>query len=257
MPPYLIIIASVWAGEFKKVKQMENVVTGGQGRDDNVKGQGGREPDSGGHFFTTVNGVTVKFAEAMPKGEHVLDKADLKPASDYVLIQLMAHSSRSVGLDEAVDLRAEGTEVFRAFKSDRIFRFTNNGHGFEWGEDKIPEPELRTICHVREDEVLVLELDGTDIDLKPNDVLDLGQAGTEHLHTEKRLITVFYENEPREIARGTYTTEQLKQKFGVQEGYVLEFIDEEGQLTPLKPGAKLKVKEGMKFFEQVPCGGSS
>jgi Multiubiquitin len=244
-------------GADEKVMKMENVVTGGQGRDDGVKGQRGRGPDAEGHFSTTVNGVTVKFSEAMPKGEHVLDKADLEPASDYVLIQLLTHSSRSVGLDETVDLRAEGTEVFRAFKSDRIFRFTNNGHGFEWGVDKIPEPELRVICHVREDEVLVLERDGNDIDLKPNDVLELGQAGTEHLHTEKRLITVFYENEPREIARGTYTTEQLKQKFGVQEGYVLEFINEEGQLTPLKPGAKLKVKEGMKFFEQVPCGGSS
>ena len=28
-------------------------------------------------------------------------------------------------------------------------------------------------------------------------------------------------------------------------------------LDPLKPGAKLRVKEGMKFFTQVPCGGSS
>jgi hypothetical protein len=237
--------------------KMENVFTGGEGRDDNIKGRGGRSPDAEGHFSTKVNGVTLTFAGAMPKGEHVLDKANLKPASDYVLIQLLAHSSRSVGLDETVDLRTEGTEVFRAFKSDRIFRFTNNDHGFEWGADKIPEPELRIICRVRENEVLVLEHHGNDIDLKPQDVLDLGQAGTEHLHTEKRLITVFYENEPREIARGTYTTEQLKQKFGVQEGYVLEFINEEGQLTPLKPGAKLKVKEGMKFFEQVPCGGSS
>ncbi len=236
---------------------MENVVTGGQGRDDNVRGHGGRSPDSEGKFFTTVNGVTVKFSEDMPKGEHILDKADLKPVSDYVLIQLRSHSSQSVGLDATVDLRAEETEVFRAFKSDRIFLFTLNGHGYEWGADKVPEPELRVICHVREDEVLVLERHGNDIDLKPNDVLDLGQAGTEHLHTEKRLITVFFENQPREIARGTYTTEQLKEKFGVQEGYVLEVINEEGHLTPLKPGAKLKVKEGMKFFEQVPCGGSS
>jgi hypothetical protein len=65
-----------------------------------------------GHFSATVNGVTVKFSEAMPKGEHVLDRADLKRASDYVLIQLLTHCSRSVGLDETVDLRAEGTEVF-------------------------------------------------------------------------------------------------------------------------------------------------
>jgi hypothetical protein len=105
--------------------------------------------------------------------------------------------------------------------------------------------------------VLVLDRDGAEIALTPGDTLDLGDAGTEHLRTEKRLITVFFENEPREIARGTYTTEQLRRLFGVHEGYVLEFINEEGQLTPLKPGAKLRVKEGMRFFEQVPCGGSS
>jgi hypothetical protein len=236
---------------------MENAVTGGHGRDDNIKGQGLRGPGADGKFFTTVNGTTVKFSDPTPKGGRVLDKADLKPVSEYVLIQLTRHSSRSIGLDEAVDLRAEGTEEFRAFKSDRIFRFTLNDHGYEWGVDKIPEPELRIIGHVREDDVLVLERDGKDIDLKPTDVLDLGHAGTEHLHTEKRLVRVFFENGPREIPRGTYTTEQLKTLFGVQEGYILEVINEEGNLTPLKPGAKLRVKDGMQFFEQVPCGGSS
>jgi Multiubiquitin len=236
---------------------MENAVTGGQGRDDDIKGQGLRGPGADGKFFTTVNGTTVKFSDPTPKGERVLDKAELKPVSEYVLIQLMRHSSRSIGLDEVVDLRAEGTEEVRAFKSDRIFRFTLNDHGYEWGVDKIPEHELRVIGHVREDDVLVLERDGKDIDLKPTDVLDLGHAGTEHLHTEKRLVQVFFENEPREIPRGTYTTEQLKTLFGVQEGYILEVINEEGNLTPLKPGAKLRVKDGMQFFEQVPCGGSS
>ncbi|MEA2898178.1 MAG: hypothetical protein QOJ84_3793 [Bradyrhizobium sp.] len=236
---------------------MENVVTSGESGKDNGGGRGSRGPDSEGLFFTSVNGKTVKFKDATPKGEHILDKAGLEPAGDHVLIQMLAHSTRSIGLDEEVDLRSEGTEVFRAFKTDRILRFTLNGHGYDWGEDKIPEPELRVIGRVRADEVLVLERDGKDIDLNPNDVLNLGLAGTEHLHTEKRLITVFYENEPREIPRGTYTTEQLKQRFGVQEGYVLEFINPEGHLTPLKAGADLKVKEGMKFFEQVPCGGSS
>ena len=88
-------------------------------------------------------------------------------------------------------------------------------------------------------------------------MLDLGQAGTEHLHTEKRLVTVYFENQPREMPRGTYTTEQLKSLFSVQEGYILEVINEEGNLTPLKPGQKTRIKEGMQFFEQVPCGGSS
>jgi hypothetical protein len=37
-----------------------------------------------------------------------------------VLIQLLRHSSRSIGLDKTVDLGAGGTEEFRAFKSDRV-----------------------------------------------------------------------------------------------------------------------------------------
>ena len=91
----------------------------------------------------------------------------------------------------------------------------------------------------------MLEREGTDVDLDGQPTCSISvSGGTEHLHTEKRLVTVFFENKPREIPRGTYTTEQLKHLFGVQEGYVLEFINEEGQLTPLKPGAKLRVKEG-------------
>ena len=210
-----------------------------------------------GQFFTTVNGNTVKFGDAMPKGERILDKAGFTPPGDYVLDPAYAHSSRSVGLDETVDLSAAGTEVLRAFKNDRIFRFTLNDHGFEWGVDKIPEPELRVIAHVREDEILVLEREGYDTDLGSDDVLHLGGAGTEHLHTEKRLVTVYFENQPRELPRGIYTTERLKSLFGVQEGYILEVINEEGNLTPLKPGQKIRLKDGMQFFEQVPCGGSS
>jgi hypothetical protein len=258
MPPYLSgANPGMGPGAKQKVTHMENAVTGGQDRGETLKSAGVRGPGPDGKFFTTVNGAEVTFADAEPKGEHILDKAGHKPAGDFVLILLMRHSSRSIELDERVDLRAEGTEVFRAFKSDRIYRFTVNGHGYDWGVATIPEPELRSITHTRDDEVLVLDREGGDIELKPGDVLDLGAPGTEHLHTEKRLITVFYENQPREIARGTYTTEQLRHLFGVQEGYILEVINEEGKLTPLKPGAKLRVKEGMKFFEQVPCGGSS
>lgn len=236
---------------------MENTQNGGQGRSQHVEAEAARRPGPDGKFFTTVNGTMVQFGDAQPKGGRILDKAGFEPAGDFVLIQLMPRGTRSIGLDETVDLTAPGTEAFRAFKSDRIFRFTLNDHGFEWGARKIAEPELRTIGHVGDDEVILLDRDGHDIEIKPGDELDLGEAGTEHLHIEKRLITVFFENNPQEIARGTYTTEQLKDLFGVQQGYVLEVINEEGNLTELKPGKKLRVKDGMRFFEQVPCGGSS
>lgn len=236
---------------------MENAVTGGQGRDDNIEAQAARGPGPDGKFSITINDIVLKFSKSEPTGERMLEKGDFKPAGEFVLIQLMRRGTRSIGLAETVDLTNRGTEAFRAFKSDRIFRFIMDEHGFEWGARKIGEPELRAVGRVRDDEVIVLERDGKDVELKPDDVLDLGEAGTEHLFTEKRLITVFFENDPREIKRGVYTTEQLKTLFGVQDGYVLEYINEEGNLTELKPGKRLRVKDGMRFFEQVPCGGAS
>ena len=47
-----------------------------------------------------------------------------------------------------VDLRGDGNHAFRAFKSDRIFRFTIDDRGYEWGVAKITEPELRRIAAV-------------------------------------------------------------------------------------------------------------
>jgi hypothetical protein len=236
---------------------MESTQTDGQDRSQRIEAETARRPGPDGRFSATINGTTVQFGNAQPKGDRILDKAGFKPANDFVLIQLMSCGTRSVGLNETIDLTAPGTEVFRAFKSDRIFRFTLNDNGYEWGARKIAEPELRTIGHVGDDEVILLDRDGHDTEVKPSDELDLGEAGTEHLHTEKRLITVFFENNSREIPRGTYSTEQLKDLFGVQQGYVLEVINEEGNLSELKPGKKLRVKDGMRFFEQVPCGGSS
>ncbi len=236
---------------------MENVLPEGTGHAPSLPNATGRGPGPDGKFFTTVNDSSVKFSDATPNGGRILEKAGLLPIGDYILIQLKRHSTQSIGLDETVDLRVDGTEAFRAFKNDRIYRFTVNDHGFEWGESRVSEPELRALAHVNRREIIVLDRGDDEVDLHPGDVVDLADAGTEHLHTEKRQITVFYEGAPREIDRGVYTTEQLVTLFGVQAGYILEFINPEGQLTPLQPGAKIRVKDGMKFFEQVPCGGSS
>jgi hypothetical protein len=232
---------------------MEQIATDGE----KPTGSGPHQVGAKGPFFAEVNGTVIEFSESSPSGEQVLKRAGCVPEGDYVLIQLLRHSSQSLGLNETVDLAMKGTEPFRAFKSDRIFCFTLDGHGFEWGEAEIAERELRAIAQVADDEIIVLKRDGHDVDLAPDSVLDLGGAGTEHLGTEKKFVTVYFENEPRELPRGVYTTEQLKARFGVKEGYVLEVINEEGNLTPLKPGEKTRVKNGTRFFEQVPCGGSS
>ena len=210
-----------------------------------------------GKFLTTVNDVEFHFTDPVPDGGQILGEAGFRPVADHVLIQLLLPGTRSVGLDEPVDLRRKGTEMFRVFKSDRIFRFTIDDRGYEWGVAKITEPELRRIAVVDGDGILVLERDGKAIELADDDVVELGETGTERLRVVE-LVTVTLNNEvEKKIPSGAYKTEELIRVLGVEAGYVLDVLDEQGKLDPLKPGQTIQVKAGMKFFSHVPAGGSS
>ena len=211
-----------------------------------------------GKFLTTVNDMEVSISDPAPIGRQVLGEAGFLPADDHVLIQLLPHRTRSVGLDEQVDLRQSGAEAFWAFKSDRLFRFTIDDRGYEWGAAKITEPELRRIATVRADEVLTLKTPAKDIVLTDDDIVDLGDSGTEHIYTGKRLVTVYLDTgTEKNIPSGTYTTEQLIRVLDVQDGYLLNVLNPEGELVTLQPEQKTEVKQGMRFFSQVPQGGSS
>jgi hypothetical protein len=209
-------------------------------------------------YGTTVNQRAVNFTDPVPDGRQILSAAGFDPADEHVLIQRMRHGTRSIGLDEPVDLREEGREAFDAFRSDRTYTFTLDERGYEWGAAVITEPQLRELAAVAPEDVLLLERqDEPDRQLGPSDELNLGAAGTEHLRTAKKLITVFLDGIEKKIARGTYTTEQLIQLLGVTAGYLLNVVDPSGQLVTLQPGQPLHVREGMKFYSQVPCGGSA
>lgn len=209
-------------------------------------------------YSATVNRRAIEFADPSPDGRQILSAAGFDPADEHVLIERLRHGTRSIGLDEPVDLRQDGREAFDAFRSDRIFNFTIDGRGYEWGAPVVTELHLRELAAVSDDEVLVLERrDEEDRDLGPGDEVKLGTAGTEHLRTAKRLVTVYLDGVEKKIPRGTYTTEELIKLLGVAPGYLLNMVDATGQLVTLQPGQHVRVKGGMKFYSQVPCGGSS
>ena len=236
---------------------MKTASTGDRRNNNNETSDVQREkPD--GKFLITVNKIEHEFEDPVPDGGQILGEAGFLPAGDHVLIQLFVHGTRSVGLDEPVDLRRTGSEAFRAFKSDRVFRFTINDRGYEWGEEKITEPELRRIAAVGDDEVLVWERDGKASNLANDDIVEFGDSGTEHLRTGKRFVAVYLDDEAeKRIPSGTYSTEELVRILGVEDGYLLNVLDAQGKLVPLQPGQKVTLKDGMKFFSQVPSGGSS
>jgi hypothetical protein len=210
------------------------------------------------HFPATINELKYEFKDPVPTARQMLDKADFRPADDCVLIQVLAHGTVGIGLDQMVDLRQPGIEVFWAFKTDRVYRFTVDERGFEWGSSKIKEPLLRMIAHVKPDEVLVLERkDQPDLILGSDDEVNFAEPGTEHLRTEKRLVKVFFKDQPYELPAGVYTTEELMAKFPIEQGYLLNLKTPDGELVTLKPHEKIRIECGMHFYSQVNGGGSS
>ena len=205
----------------------------------------------------TVNGRSVSLTEGEPTGKQILAEAEFEPVDEHVLIQRVKIGSRLISLDERVDLRSVDGARFYAFRTGEVFTFTLNEHGFQWGRPSITEPELREFAGVRDEDVLVQEEgDHESRILDPIDRVEIRASGTEHLRTEKRLVTVFVDNIERQIARGTYTTEDLLVLLQVQAGYLLNLATDKG-LMPLKPQQRVRVKDGMRFFTQVPGGASS
>ncbi|MGO9601989.1 MAG: multiubiquitin domain-containing protein [Candidatus Binataceae bacterium] len=208
-------------------------------------------------FTVIVSGRSVVFADPTPTGSEILAKARFEPADDHVLIEMARVGSRMVSLDERVTLRRDEPARFFAFRTGEVFTFTVNEHGFQWGHNSITEPELRDFARVSNEDVLVLERDNHEPRfLGPADKVELRAPGTEHLRTEKHLVKLFIDNVAKEIPRGVYTTEQLIVVLEVKPGYLLDLAEKDG-LKPLKPGQRIHVKDGMRFFSQVPGGGAA
>jgi len=210
-----------------------------------------------GSFTAVVNERTVNFEGPMPLGEQILALAGYEPADEYVLIEEASVGSRLISLDEAVNLNRDIPARFFAFRSGEVFMFTVNTHGYQWGRSDIREDELREIARVSASDVLVLlHGDAPPEVIAEGQVVSLSPRGTEHFRTESRLITVFIDKVPKEVARGVYTTEQLITLLDVEPGYLLN-LQRDGGLETLKPGQKTRVEPGMQFFSQAPGGASS
>ena len=215
-----------------------------------------QNPD--GSFELEVNEAVITFKDPVPTTRQILREGRFTPTDEYILIRLQKGSSNALGLDESVDLRNGESAKFLAFKGDRIFRLTVDGGGFEWGEGTISESDLRKLAAIGDDKVLVLERrDDPDRELRPGDQVALTNAGTERIRTTKKLIAVEIDGNAKQIAPGSYKTEQLIKILGVEPGYLLNMLTSDGKLKPLNFGDPVSVREGMKFISQAPCGGSS
>ena len=162
-----------------------------------------------GRFRFRVNGVEYHSDDGDLSGREVRSRAGFDPASEHVLISLGDRGATSVGLDERVMLDNDVHPDFRVFASDRVFSFTLDERGYEWGDAHIGEAELRLIAGVDHDLDIVLGGgDGATVDRGSSIRLD--RPGTEGLLTRQaREVGIIVNGRPRTVPAGRITYETL------------------------------------------------
>lgn len=106
-----------------------------------------------------LDGEAVVTNDAVLSGRDIRTKGGLNPASEYILIEIGDVTSRSIGLEETIDLEKAPSLVLRSFQGDRTFSLTINERGFEWGADEISAADIRQYGEIPEGHELLLDSD--------------------------------------------------------------------------------------------------
>jgi hypothetical protein len=169
----------------------------------------GRPPRDHGPYGVRVGDDHLHYtpavlADRVPLGAQILDAVDLRPARDYVLLQIMHDgATKEVRTEDPVDLRQPGLETFVAFKGDRLYRLTLNDRSLDWGARWITADVLLTLAQVDPAafEVVLLHPQGQNRVLTGEDRADLGDPGVERFETIPLAIEIFVNTEPKVVHR--------------------------------------------------------
>lgn len=201
------------------------------------------------------------FDDQKVTGQQIAHKAGFHPPNTAIVLQQLKNGGiEEARLDELVDLNVAGTGRFFVMIGDRTFRLVVDGQRLEWPRAQLSGEAIRNLAGRDEHFEVVQEFENApDHVVEEDEIVSLKGDVAERFKTRRaeRLIMVFYGEHPYEMPRGVYTTEQLRQEFKVEEGYVLAQIGADGSFNELKPGQKVHLKNGMKFASYVPCGQSS
>lgn len=206
-------------------------------------------------YNLSVDGTAYATHDEFVDGRQVRALAGLAPASAFVLIQCADGVGRSIGLEDQVQLGDSVIAQFRSFESDRIFTFTLNERGWEWGARKINEAELRELADIDDDDVLILDANRDKVIAAGEDI-NLGADGVEHIVSERpQTIRIKLNGRWREVPPGQISYETLVEmaELTVQAGpniyYTVTYRKGPRQNPDgsMQPGQSVHIKNGMVF----------
>lgn len=202
----------------------------------------------------------IVIADPVPLGRQILAAAGFESVEQYMLFAILGTGDfEDVRLDETFDLRGRGAERFVAFKTDRDFRLTLNGHELRWGKPVIIGEALYILAKVPDGQAVFLRVrGGQDRLIEPNDSINLAEAGVEEFFTGLRppvTSKIIVNSREREVPGPEVTFEQIVQlAFPGDHDPNVEFsmTYRHAASTPhageLGPGGKVEVKNHGTIF---------
>lgn len=198
-----------------------------------------------------LDGHLVATDNALLSGRDIRFKGGLYPASDYVLIQIVDQATRSIGLDETIDLRAAKEPQFLSFKGDRIFSFTVNERGFDWGAATISATDVYRYAGIDQDQEIIL-VSASNTVIPPDGEVRLSGTGVERIRSrEAKTVIIKVNGRPRTVPKKKYSYREIAMlaypdadfdKFKYTITYLNGVHGVEGDLVE---GEKIEVKNGM------------
>lgn len=200
-----------------------------------------------------VNGCVLPISDTLMTGRQVRTEAGFDPASEYSLILIEDRGTRSIGLDEKIEIDRAGNTEFQVFESDRVFSFTVDERGYEWGAERIDVNELRRFAHIRKDRELVLDGDEDEV-LAPGSVLDLARRGAERIRSRPvrpKTVIIIVNGREKAVPSGSINYERIVElAFGSSAPAVTHTVNwrlRDGDEGSLLAGQSVAVREGMIF----------
>ena len=204
-------------------------------------------------YVFTVDGVPHGTGDKIMDGDQIRETAGKVPGSDFLLIQIVEGSGRSVGLEDDVKFVEGETAVFLSFPSDRIFTFTVDERGWEWGAATISAADIYRYGGIDEDRELILDSEGDRI-ITADDDLELGEKGVERVRSrEAKTVTIKVNGRPRSVEKRRHTYREIAalaypnpdfKRFNYTTTYLHGVDGAEGDLVE---GETVMVKNGMVF----------
>lgn len=154
----------------------------------------------------------VHVPEAVPTGGQILHAASLEATDDISLLAILSNGEfEEVLLDQPFDLHGRGTKHLVAFRTDRLFKLTLNGHLVQWGNPEIRGSVLYQLGNAGDHEAVFIEAPSGNSLIERDAVIDLAAPGIEHFITAPRTFEIIVNSRPRIVTGRKVTFEEVVQ----------------------------------------------